>query len=181
MTAIYHFFKRSLKEGFTEPPGAPDLARFHLVDMFSHCTHESVKTTIITQFTTNSPLRLVVATIAFGMGINCPDVRQIIHWGIPDDPEMYVQESGRAGRDGQISCALLVYSRSDIHKNYTSEHMIEYCKNSTQCRKEVLFRDFQDCQDIGSTGCLCCDVCKKQCICGKCDQNVCAFMFDVGV
>ena len=180
MTAIYHFFKRSLEEGFTEPPGAPDLSRFRLVDMFSHCTHESVKTTIITQFTTNSPLRIVVATIAFGMGINCPDVRQIIHWGVPDDPEMYIQESGLAGRDGQTSCSLLVCSKSDLRQGYTSEHIIKYCQNSTQCRKEILFKDFEGCQNVRSASCLCCDVCKEQCKCGECDQNVRAFMFDVG-
>ena len=66
--------------------------------MFSHCT--LVKNTIVPQFTTKSHLRIVIATIACGMGIDCPDVRQIIHWGVPDDAEMYIQESGRAGCDG---------------------------------------------------------------------------------
>ena len=131
VTATYHFFKQSLGAAFTEPPGAPDLDRFRLVDMFSHCTHESVKSTIMTQFTTKSPLRIVIATVAFGMGIDCPDVRQIIHWGVPEDAEMYVQESGRAGRDGQTSCALLVYGKRDRCKTYTSEHMIKYCQNES--------------------------------------------------
>lgn len=113
LTATYHFFKQNLGVEFTEPPGAPELARFRLVDMFSHSTHESVKNEIRAQFTTDSSLRIVIATVAFGMGINCPDVRLIIHWGVPDDAEVYVQESGHAGRDGQMSCALLLYGRRD--------------------------------------------------------------------
>lgn len=176
VTATYHFFKRNLGAQFTEPPGAPDLARFRLVDMFTHCTHESVKSTIMTQFTTKSPLRIVIATVAFGMGIDCADVRKVIHWGVPDDTEMYVQESGRAGRDGQISCALLVYGRRDLRQTYTSEHMIKYCRNENQCRKKILFEDFEGCQNIVSKGCMCCDVCKKQCMCGECDPNL-----DIGI
>ena len=129
------------------------------------------------QFTTQSSLRIVIATVAFGMGIDCPDVRQIIHWGIPADAEMYVQESGRAGRDGQMSCALLVYGKRDLRKAYTSEHMIKYCKNTDQCRKKILFENFEGCEKIVSKGCMCCDVCSKQCTCGKCDQNL--SMFDV--
>lgn len=171
VTAAYHFFKRSLGRDFTEPPGAPDLARFRVVDMFSHCTHESVKNTIMTQFTTKSPLRIVIATVAFGMGIDCPDVRQVIHWGVPEDAEMYVQESGRAGRDGHMSHARLYYGRRDLSRNYTSEHMIKYCHNDSQCRKKILFQDFDGCQNIVSKGCMCCDICKKKCMCGKCDQS----------
>ena len=48
---------------------------------YTHCTHESVKDSILHNFKKESPLRIVVATIAFGLGVDCPDVRQIVHWG----------------------------------------------------------------------------------------------------
>ena len=94
VTEIYYFFKQNLGIHFTEPPGAPDLARFRLLDMYTHCTHQTVKDVILERFTSQSSLRIVIATIAFGMGIDCPDVHQIIHWGVPDNEEMYVQETG---------------------------------------------------------------------------------------
>ncbi|MBM6720060.1 ATP-dependent DNA helicase RecQ [Bacteroides gallinaceum] len=57
--------------------------------------------------------RVMVATNAFGMGIDKPDVRLVIHIDFPDSPEAYFQEAGRAGRDGQKAYAVLLYAQSD--------------------------------------------------------------------
>ena len=59
----------------------------------------------------SSHLRIVVATIAFGMGLNCPNVRRIIHWDPPGDIESYLQETGRAGKDAE---AIMYYNSTDI-------------------------------------------------------------------
>ena len=96
-------------------------------------TPNSERKNIAVIYNTKSCLRIVIATIAFGMGIDCADIRQIIHWGVPADAEMYVQESGRAGRDGLQSCAIILKSSRDLNKRYTSEHMIEYCVNESVC------------------------------------------------
>ena len=64
-------------------------------------------------FTRKSCLRVVIATVAFGMGIDCPDVRQVIHIGAPSDIESYVQETGRAGRDGH-QLLLFYYTRTRV-------------------------------------------------------------------
>lgn len=57
--------------------------------------------------------RVMVATNAFGMGIDKPDVRIVIHADVPDSPEAYFQEAGRAGRDGHKAYAVLLYAQSD--------------------------------------------------------------------
>ncbi len=76
---IYMYFKRNLKDKFTSPSGAPDLARFRLVDMYTKCTHQDVKRAVIDGFTSiSSVLRVVIAIVAFGTEIDCPDIRRII-------------------------------------------------------------------------------------------------------
>lgn len=60
--------------------------------------------------------RVMVCTNAFGMGIDKPDVRFVVHLDIPDSPEAYFQEAGRAGRDGKLAYAVLLYNDKDISR-----------------------------------------------------------------
>ncbi len=114
---IYLYFKNCLGNSFvssvclyctTDCFHAPDLPRFRLVDMYMSCTEEIVKERIVNLFTSNSILRVVIATVAFGMGVDCHDIRQVIHYGSPNDTESYIQQTGRAGRDSLPSLAVLV-------------------------------------------------------------------------
>ncbi len=102
--------------------------------MFTRCTHSSVKKKILEQFSSESPLRVLIATGAFGLSMNCPDIHQVIRWGLPQDAETNVQESGRAGRDGKQAISFIIKQPRDLDKQFTSEQMIEYCQNKSVCR-----------------------------------------------
>ena len=79
-------------------------------------------------------LQLVVATVAFGMGIDKPDVRFVVHYDLPRNIEGYYQETGRAGRDGLPAEALLLYGMQDV---MTARRLIESGENPEQQRIEL--------------------------------------------
>ena len=85
------------------------LPRNRLVEIFHAGTPQCVKNQIIQHMTAvGSHLRVLIATVAFGIGVNCREVRRVIHFGPSKSLEQYVQESGRAGRDGKSSTGILL-------------------------------------------------------------------------
>ena len=92
---IQSFFKAKLGQNVFDPPGAPNLSQFLIVDMYCSCTQSDVQQSILSTFLdVSGKFRVVIATIAFGLSLDCPDLRYVVRCGPPENVKAYLQESG---------------------------------------------------------------------------------------
>jgi ATP-dependent DNA helicase RecQ len=124
------------------------------------------KTTVEKWFFPN-PRGVLVSTCAYGMGVDKADIRTVIHRDCPPSVEAYLQESGRAGRDGKASRAILLWGPDEEKKLSRTgagrkrlEDLLNYARNKDNCRRDELLNllNYEGPKD--NPGEMCCDVCQ---------------------
>lgn len=171
---VYSIFKGELGNDMYV---SEDDLKSSMVEMYHARIDELNQANILSDFSKpDGHLRILIATIAYGMGINCQGVKAIIHYGPSRNIEAYHQESGRAGRDSPDLCtAVMLYS--NVMLKYCDDDIKEYAHNNILCRRQVLLlhfdAEFSDSEKPYKPH-ECCDVCQREC---KCNGDTCSFAY----
>ncbi|MDR2602153.1 MAG: RecQ family ATP-dependent DNA helicase [Spirochaetaceae bacterium] len=155
-------------------PGTEKLARYLRASLnekevrFYHAGLEREEKSAVEKWFFSSRNGILVATCAYGMGVDKADVRTVIHRDFPPSVEAYLQESGRAGRDGGFSRAFLIWGPDDENAlkragtDYEAARLgalMNYARDSSKCRREVLLSMLNYEGDGVKPETECCDVC----------------------
>lgn len=140
--------------------------------------HDEDKSRILEEFRKpDSMIRCLVSTVAFGMGIDIPDIRFVCHWGESDCVAQYWQEVGRAGRDGEPAEAHLYHRQSQLSLCKPDIRDVVASIKTGVCVREALLSklhiegmpNFQ--RDVAKDMCTCCCNCREICRCQKCTNQ----------
>jgi ATP-dependent DNA helicase RecQ len=157
-------------------PGTERLARYLRNELndreirFYHAGLSREEKAAVEKWYLRNPVGILVATCAFGMGVDKADIRTVIHRDCPPSVEAYLQESGRAGRDGQPSKAVLLWGPEDEQslKRARSEadrtrlrQLFRYAQSASPCRRAQLLGLLNYEGETAAPESDCCDVCNK--------------------
>ena len=162
--SIYQCFNQTFKNSFHSYSDRP-FARFHSK------TDDVVKEFLLSGFTNeNGIVRVLIATIAFGMGVDCKDLHIAIRYGPLGALEDYFQEAGREGRDGLPSKAVLVTYPKSLNSKNISKAVKLYSRNEEVCCRILLLKEFGEEKQSLDPMHVCCDICAKV---SNCEGEAC--------
>ena len=141
------------------------------IAMYHARTPQSIKDKVLSDLASiYGSIRIVIATSALGMGVNIPDIKRVINFGVPENMEEYVQTIGRGGRDGSYVLAIMYYR--GYHLVRCDPTMRNFVKNKTICRRLEVVNFFSEKWKKPPMLHLCCDVCSEKCNCGSCPTEI---------
>ncbi|XP_061171628.1 uncharacterized protein LOC133181101 [Saccostrea echinata] len=139
------------------------------IEMYHSKTTDDVKQLVKEDMSKeNGKIRILIATSAAGMGVNFKGVKYTINYGCPRDMDTFVQQYGRAGRDGGSAMSLLIYTKHDI--KCIDDDMKLYVKNETICRRENILSSYKSKPAMDRDMHMCCDICDKKCHVKDCEK-----------
>jgi ATP-dependent DNA helicase RecQ len=158
-------------------PGTEKLARYLRESLndkeikFYHAGLSREEKTNVEKWYFSSDVGVLVATCAYGMGVDKANIRTVVHRDCPPSVEAYLQESGRAGRDGKFSRAFLLWGQDDERSlaraktDYDKRRLrglFEYARDTKNCRREKLLEMLNYASDGQKPETECCDVCASK-------------------
>ena len=135
-----------------------------LVEMYNHGhSGQATEDRIFSEFPkTDSTIRVLITTVAFGMGVNIPDIAYVLHWGVPSTTVAYWQEVGRCARDGRPGRAIMYAYPRSINKSVVRPDMLEMCDKiaNGECIRRTVLSNFSTLSTSACpTGEDCCSNC----------------------
>ena len=141
------------------------------VAMYHSKTPQDIKENVLSDLmSADGSIRLVIATSALGMGVNLPNIKRIVMFGVPESMESYLQAVARGGRDGSEVLSVMFYHA--YHLCHCDPTMRAFVKNKVNCRRGEILQFFNEKIEKPSILHKCCDVCIKQCNCGVCREEM---------
>ena len=141
-----------------------------LFDMYHSKTNEKVKEKIRDDMSSNGVIRVLICTNAAGMGVNFFGLNNVIHYGLPYQMDTFVQQMGRAGRDGEFSQELIIFKSHKGQLSKVESDLIKLVKDSETCRREILCSAYLTKKSEIIPLHNCCDVCDITC---DCKSDIC--------
>ncbi|XP_021373049.1 uncharacterized protein LOC110463036 [Mizuhopecten yessoensis] len=139
----------------------------NLFEMYHSKTNDKIKEQIRKDMAENDKIRILICTNSAGMGVSFHNVHNVIHYGLPREMDTFVQQMGRAGRDGEYSKQLILYKMHKGHLSRVEGDLVKLVKDDATCRRKTLCDSYVTVHEPVIPKHKCCDVCEKQCDCGE--------------